>query len=314
MNGRVGFEASNGLRDYPLVQQDLPVAVPHSAIRDFQTLVGPGAGFDPEAHDVALVRIARILDTLFFDFECDAPGLIDCVLRFSRDIADADYATDVASRIYLGGGDGPDAPWSGVLTTGDLGELIGLLSPGDEIVGRWPVEPVTVRSADGLAVMRIAMHNHKRLSPLPDPECDDDGSDAGSGGPGDSAQHVLAATFSGGVLRVDDGYNMTAALIGSGLFFTAQVGAGWGEVDEELRIYPGEEMPEGSNTYEGADDCSDVIRSISGLSAPRLRFNGVRVEAFPAEHEVHLYIDESALGLCGQVEEEPQPPLGPEDP
>ena len=89
---RPGFLADNIFRSYPIIHCR-ENGMPDCAISDFGSTTLAGSGYVEGTHEVWLEWIRRLDRTIEFAFRSDAPGLVDQMLIFQRDIDDPDFVT-----------------------------------------------------------------------------------------------------------------------------------------------------------------------------------------------------------------------------
>jgi hypothetical protein len=323
MIGRDGFGSSNRFRKYPFRSGTsltmTPDDLPESVITDFCCLLGPESGYDATVHRVWLGAVERDGDTFTFDFETDAPGMVDQFLRFERDLSDARHCTSRAEALYVGLED-VYPHWMGYLTTGDLDELAALLGDGDSLFGDsdgcW-VEPVLVQALDGLAVSRVNVWNSKRLTWNMPAGCDGSGSGSIDDSEGDELDHLLFdSALAYQPLFIEEGYNAIVHTnpTTNSLIFTARVGAGWGEVDSEVPLYEGEEPLDDSRFLAGGLACDEVIQSVNAATGPDLVLEagrGILIVPDQDAYTIDVYLDLSAVGKCGVLDPADPPTLDP---
>jgi hypothetical protein len=321
MLGRDGFGSSNRFRKYPFrsgVDLTLsPSNLPESAIVGFCCVFTGDSGYDVVEHKVWLAEVERDGDVFIFRFEADAPGLADQVLTFERDLADGQYATSRSEATYSGDEDFYPS-WTGYLTTGDLDELAALLGDGEVLTGDsdgcW-VEPNLVRAMDGLAASRVDVWNSKRLTWNAPAGCDGSGSYGGD--EGDELDHIaFGATPDFRPLSIESGFNaiVNANPNRNALTFSARVGAGWGEVDEEVPIYAGEEPGTDERFLSGGLACDEIIQSVNGAVGPDLILEagrGILIVPDQAAYRIDVYPDLAGIGKCGALEPADPPELEP---
>src|SRR5688500_4107359 len=90
---RPGFYNDNLNRSYPFIHGQTGT-LPDFAVADFGCVMGAESGFIEGQHSVRLHRVLKSEHGILeFEFRSDAPGLLDRVLRFTRNVTDAKYTT-----------------------------------------------------------------------------------------------------------------------------------------------------------------------------------------------------------------------------
>lgn len=318
------FFNENANRAYPFVlgTVDRPASgptttlnLPNGLIVDTGFILGPKSRFKTESHSVYLVRLRRVGDYFFYDFESDAPALFGVTLTFTRHVADENYLAEFTdsgdvglseSSLVAGSiSEGPcDEPlWSGFLVTGVMAEAELLLPSDGEItrgVEASTVEPALLQNLSESYVVKIGIANDDRIRTTAPEDCPE----LVFPGPVDVI-HVAAHCIVGDVV-IKPGYNclVTQNLVERSLTIAAAPGAGAGQPCEEVPLYPGEIAPVGSRLLEGGPRCNEVLRSLNGIGGRQFSLiagQGVTINSVPADHRIVIDIDMLGLAFCDGI-------------
>lgn len=313
-----GFYNSNTGRSYPFLrgqtgrpeQGPLTLAqLPPPAVVDAGFILGAGSGFDASAHQVQLVAVRRHGDLFTFEFACSAPALYGVPLVFTRHADDVDYLLEYADSGMLGvsgssqsgQADECEEPlWSGFMVSGPLASL-GLFLAGDgEVTGTAAVEPALVQNLAGGYVTRLALANDDRTRTT-----------APAGCPPVVWPYETGVVHVAGRCLVGDiafraGFNAVVrqGLADNSITLAAAVGAGEGEPCDQVRLFPGEEPPEGSSLLEGGPRCNETLRSINGVGGRLFLISagtGVTVTSVPVENRVVIDVNLGGLAVQYRV-------------
>ena len=323
-----GFYSANEHRSYPLVDADVGVPVPDAVLVDFGCIVGLRAGYEDGVHSVWLARIARSGTAYTFDFASDAPGLADRVLRFTRDLAAAEYATEWAEDGPLTGisssssltdasGECVDDPLvEGFLVTGLLAELPGLIADGDELTGPVPVEPALVQNLARSAVRSVNLGNKERVRVDPADGCNTETTSSSSLASSVALPPLVTPPFVPdpilvnaacliGALQLKEDFNCSIRVNAGDNSVTigGQVGAGEGEPCDEVPLYADEAKPAGSALLTGGPACTEVLKSINGIGGRVVRLvagDGVKIAPGVEPNVLVLDVDLHGMALCVQ--------------
>lgn len=315
--GRTGFFNDNENRGYPFVPDvtgdpagdagtvDL---LPDSVIVDCGFLMGLGSDFEEGSHSVYLSRVSRSGFEFTFEFSSDAPGLFGSSLSFVRDFSDGRYLTSFSDTVSTDSDSAslsasPDCPepdlWSGFLVTGTFDDLEELIGDGEAWVGsvKHRVEPALARSMVASFVNSINLANGDRTR-----------ADAPDGCtelvyPFETDQVYTNATCLQGELFVKPGYNLSISqgIFTNELVLSANVGAGEGEVCDEIKLFDTESAISGKSTLDGSERCSETIRSINGIGGELLSIlggSGVTVSSDSNANKITIDIDFGDLEFC----------------
>ena len=273
---RPGWLNDNAARDFPLqrdaefTQNGLPVVLPRDAIVDFGCLFGSLLNY-PSDHGLELTGIRLAGDTIIFDFD-----FTDAVLSFTFPLDDCDeYSTDFVEVFddSCGG-----LTVSGYLTVGQLEDLHTLLLAGDIVGVSAPIEPYCLRTAALSSVNSLNFATAPRTLATPSVDCLPDTSESSDSG----EQLIVTGRCLQGDIRVVEGFNtaIRQTYLDKSLTISARVGAGAGELCDEIPLTAAESSSEGLLT--GGPACNELITSISGVSGPSVLIQqggGVRVHA-----------------------------------
>lgn len=327
---RPGFLNDNEARAYPLAGDppdmlagELAARLPYATIVDFGCLVGLDAGFDGRMHSVWLQAVSREVDSVTFDFRCDAPGLAGMALRFSRSLFDPEFACSEAEAVPLAPG-GPESPcdavrddplWEGFLVTGLLGDLAALITSGEGLVaGDEPpaIEPALVQNLALGYVRTMNLANEDRTRAHAPEGCSEASSES-LGDPVEQADQyamIVNATCLHGPQTVREGYNCTIRQNArdNSLTISAAVAAGAGEPCDEVKLADRETPPPGSSLLTGGPACDELVNSINGLTGSVLNLvprRGVRIAPSTSDpHTLVVDFDLHDLTICDPDEVE----------
>lgn len=333
---RPGFLNDNEARAYPfaddgaeMLRDGTAYPLPHSAIVDFGCIVGLDAGFDDRMHSVRLGSIARVGDAFTFEFLCDAPGLVDHALRFSRTLADPEFASEDAEAVPLVAATPDpcvairdDPLWEGWLATGLLGDLDAILPPGGTLEAG-PVAPLVEPAAvQNLAlgyVRTINLANEDRTRATAPAGCPE-GSSEHLGDP-EAPDHqyrtVVNSECLSGPQVVRAGYNCAVRQNAreNSLTISAALAAGAGQPCVEVKLNGDESPPAGSSLLTGGPACGELVTSINGLAASVLHLvplQGVQiVPSDTAPNMLIVDIDLHDLTICPGADQGSAPPPAP---
>jgi hypothetical protein len=296
---RPGFLNDNEARAYPFIPDGgglsrggEVVALPYTTIVDFGCIVGLDSGFDDLQHAVTLDAVARVGNVFTFDFVSDAPGLIGSILRFTRTLADPEYAVEEAENDASSGdlsctAISTDPLWEGFLVTGILDDLAALLPSGDRLVaiGYGPtIEPALIQNLSRGYVRTMNLANEDRTRVDEAVSCSSLSS-ASLGDPVPPSRRyrtIINAECLHGPLALRQGYNcvITQNARDNSITISASVAAGAGQPCEEVKLAPRERPPAGSRFLTGGPACNEVITGLNGLSGGLLELvplRGVRI-------------------------------------
>lgn len=314
----------NQFRDYPFLTRVEPLAqttdfssesigesllrLPHSAIVDFCAIMEIDAEYDElDGHFIYLHSVSRFSDLFTFKFRTNAPEAANHEVLVYRELTSPEFliSRDDASTIVAESANQfacPQQPkWSATVVTGSMREMDLLLSDGETLIaveGLWQIEPARVQSLKKSYLRAVNLANAARLHATPQEGCSLSSSDS------DNPTAIPAAYCMNGNLKFKEGYNCTirqdvnnnAIIIGAG------VGVGEGLPCEEVPLYEGEEPPSGSRYLSGGPGCSEIIKSINGVSGDDVSIiagRGFRVQ--PATDSPHKLVIDRALddfALC----------------
>jgi hypothetical protein len=330
-----GFYNDNMNRDYPFIHlqtQDLP----DSVIADFSCIMAATSEFDAAMHSVYLSKIRKLGTTIEFEFTSDAPGLLDKVLRFTRNTSDGLYATEYKNAVLASepslidcqieclsicGSDSSeechgDSSWSGFLVTGDLSVIENFLicnSYSCEIYAELtelcekelsiPVEPSLIQNLSGSYVRSIGVANAERTRSAAPTDCRE------YCWPFPIHEHYVRCSCIVGDIRFKEGYNtcISQSTLTNTITINACVGGGEGEPCAEVNITDDEAPPTGKTTLDGALRCDEAIHSINGIT--RRFFDilggpGVLVTSIPEENTIIVDVNLQTLAVCAHSREE----------
>jgi hypothetical protein len=198
----------------------------------------------------------------------------------------------------------PEPAWSGFLVTGDLGDLLAILTAdGQQLTraggGDAVLEPALAQNLGGGYVASVNLANDDRTRVDAPDECPPTQWPYPTG---PNRVFVSAACLRGD-LRFSAGYNAVVRQddAANAIVIGAAVGAGAGEPCGEVPLFPGEGPPPGSTLLTGGPACNQVVRTINGVGG---QFSsivsglGVRVDAVPEDATVVVDVDMRQLAVC----------------
>jgi hypothetical protein len=276
---RPGFCNDNEGRAYPLIPfsnalSDKPAEfrLPLDTLLDFGCLVGLDSEFDDTKDVIYLHQVTRAGNTFTFDFRSSAPGLVGYALKFSRDLTDAEFATNYVAAVALGSSPPPQPPlWEGFLVTGPMDNLAALM-PADGTLAATTgpqIEPARIQNLSRSYVRTINLANQDRTHVTPPDDC------PGGSLPASPLEYIINARNLVGDLRFKEGFNVSIRqnTRTNSITFMAVLAGGAGVVCGEdaplgeLPLTPDEQPPPGSSLLSGGPACDEVIYGINGLTA-----------------------------------------------
>lgn len=188
--------------------------------------------------------------------------------------------------------------FSGFILLGDPAEFVARFSgltavaaPGEGC----RVEPTTVR-LDNRRVRRIRVASAERTLAGPPQGC----GDPPAARP--LREDVASSPELVGPIVLVPGRNARLSYTVTGVVVAASKGGGTGEPCDDYVRY-GDETLQANGTYDGADRCSDVVRSISGVGGPHFRLTGgpgVDISTVPGDNRVVVDVSFNGLDSCGE--------------
>lgn len=289
-----GFYNDNQFRDYPFVTRTEPLNLSFTQSGQYPDISGqyPGQvtehldhGFivdlgiimdldaeysDKSGHEVYLVQIRRDDTELLFTFHTNAPGGGTQELVFRREINATEFSIswEEASSFIAEEEDAlrcdAVSKWRGFLATGDLTPWASRLADGEFVnytQGLWRLEPARVQNLADSYMRGLNLANFPRVRAGVTDACTESSSAA-------NEDARVQATCLSGPLVFKEGFNCgirqdrraNALIIGAG------VGLGAGEPCEEVEAYPGENKPGTSKFFSGGPACSEIIKSVNGIT------------------------------------------------
>jgi hypothetical protein len=312
---RTGFYNDNANRNYPFTPDSTLVLssggkLPSSIVVDFGCILGHGNGFVDGTHQVILESIARDGTQYTFTFTCAASSLRSRPLAFTRTITDIEYTEEfVESTIFTSGDAGAcgiDSPaWEGFLVTGDLTALSGVIPNNvtvTVVAGGCVLEPARIQNIDQSFIQTLNLANAQRLRTEPTPACATTGTASNDDLIPTPGTPIVNSTCNIGAIILQEGYNcyITQNSAANKISINAIAGAGKGDpCNDEVPRYPGELIPSNSTLYTGGPACSDLIRSINGITGNIIRLTsgyGVSI-TMPPDQPHTLVVDVSLRDL-----------------
>jgi hypothetical protein len=320
---RPNFFNENANRSFPFTADSIQQSgnssaidyLPDSAIVDLGISMNPGSEFVEGDHGVTLDIVRRENGRFYFHFKTTATGASDSWLIFACDEDNSDYLTAFADAVpvsqpypteeadvsasYSVAECGEPAAWEGYVTFGDLTALRDFLADNTALMsGDKPiVEPALIQNYSAAFVRSIGVANGDRTRASTPDECRD------LVWKQDLEDIYVRANCLTGRFRFEEGYNANIEQVPSsnGIRFSAEVGAGAGQVCDTVELYQHELPPFGKTNLDGADSCDEVIRSINGLGGRVLELlsgAGVSITPQPAENKIKVAIDLNSLKAC----------------
>ena len=316
---RNGFYDENRGRGYPLlagvVGQDAPSVNPGEArylpletLIDFGCVMGLDSEFVEDEHSAFLYRVSRTGDIFTFEFRTTAPGIAGSSLTFQRHLAAASYSVEYVDDENSENSADSDSPcpgdpgWTGFLVTGDLAPLAEVLTSGNSLLGGedYRVEPGLIRSLVSSYVRSVSVANGDRTR-----------AESAAGckplcWPIAVADYYVQRRCLQGNLRFQEGHNsvIRADAAKNAIEFSASVGAGAGEVCDEVPVVVGEEPPIGSDLLTGGLKCNETVRSINGVGGPRVTLTagkGVSMTVVPSQSLLQVNVNFNDTPGCNEV-------------
>jgi hypothetical protein len=309
-----GWYNANQSRSYPIVGPG-PILMTRN---DLVSLVLPAtvlvdAGFLAQAGNITcvmyLAEIRRISATRFqFRVGSTVPELADWSFQQDRDLSlDPEFTPRWSSA--MGGTSSVcdslvgDLLWDGFLTTGQLQDLVPLLTVGQSLTGSpetTAFEPSSIQWLAGTRLQSINLANEDRTRWTASPSCGGTGLDPGR-------QYLVAGRCLSGPLELIPGYNcvITQTDRNATLTIGAQVGGGLGVPCREVPLTPSEaELPD-NVLLSGGPSCSEAINRINGLVGPELSLvggQGVQIQPSTVD-ESGLVVDVNLFDVevCGDA-------------
>lgn len=294
--------------------------LPDDFIVDCGFILGPESGFDEEEHDVFLYRISRpSANVVLFEFRSNAPDLgTEYPLIFSRNLSDPDYTTEflesdipeyiplsqsVSLSVSQDTAECGEPYWSGYLVTGSLQSVADRLSIGTEIIRTSEtealVEPALIQNLNQSQVVSFNIANADRTRGLRPEACPPYQWDF------DTDQIYINRECLQGEVKLRAGYNvaLNQIVLSNTIQLSAIVNAGLGEPCEEVKLFPEESPPVGSenNLLAGDFYCNEVLRSVNGLQGPNLTLfagTGVSITANQGANSVLIDVNLVDLSAC----------------
>ncbi len=303
---RAGFYNENEYRDYPFLTRVDPIdsyeiegaepqqliALPHDAVVDFGAIMDLDADYSEASGDIVYLHSVQRRDPyLYYDFRTTAPGAAGTRLLFVRDTSvDEEFADEWLDSMVISeslsssasAGDCAGAAWRGYLVTGRYGELLELLSDGEELIftaGLWTIEPARVQNLARGYLRSINLANFARSHVSVQEACQS------SSLTSDDTIYVNAVCLQGD-LKFKEGYHcvIRQETQNNAIIIGASPGAGEGEPCAEIPLYEGETSPDGSPFLTGGPTCGEIIKTVNGKGGRRLQLlsgPGFRVLADP---------------------------------
>src|SRR5687767_1892881 len=95
-----GWYNENLNRDYPFIYGETGT-LPEWLVADFGCIMGNYAGYIEGEHTVYLSRVRRLGSLVEIEFTSDAPGLLEYVLVFRRNLDDLRYTTNYVNAVHI---------------------------------------------------------------------------------------------------------------------------------------------------------------------------------------------------------------------
>jgi hypothetical protein len=327
------FYSTNTLREYPFVETSTisdDFNFPDKCIVDFQCQMFGDHRYNLATDSVYLYSAVVTDGVACLTFLTTSEGLENWAIKFYRSETDDEYTTDFEQAVFIGGGDPPELPirFEGYLTTGDIAALFAFCETHEnlftnEIAGKLVVLPSNVRVFGGeskatgpfVHSFRLANSNRSRWNPP---------TGCGDIVPWASGKTLYPGVFFDGNIKFTEGFNclIREDEAGRSIIFGAGIGLGMGQPDVDIKLFPDEQLGDGSIFYSGGPACSEIIQSINGVSSEIIQLAespGVRITSSVQDHTVYVDFDISAVGLCEPyiwppLPSPPPPPGGPPPP
>jgi hypothetical protein len=284
---RAGFYNDNEYREYPFVFNSIYAGppLPTELIVDCGFIMGLDSGFDPDKHIVYLSKIRKNANTLFFEFATTAPGANDRLITFSRELPAGEWqyqqldAPPISSaKAYNANAFCAAEPvWGGFIVTGRLNDFAANLANNTPILFAQArvVEPGRIQGLVRSYLRSVGVANYARTIIQP---CDSETQSGSSG------EIIVNANCIKGAIQLKAGFNcqinQSNALNELRIIpikdanTTGLDAAEFCQNGSEIKLYPAETPPVGSQFLSGGPACDEVITSINGLPAPDVKIVG----------------------------------------
>lgn len=266
---RPGIYDDNKNRSYPLIRlPDVP-AVDQSVLIDCQFDFAAYAGFVPGVSVVWLSRISSDSTNVTLRFSTDAEELSSISLDFVIPRSGPEFQHAFASADATFPDSTPCAAqlaWFGFVIVCNRQAIVDATGGGPVTFTKTqtPVEPVLVRTMEDSYVRSVSVANQRRTLVT-------DTADT-------VRPYLVYDTCLQGPIKIAEGHNcrITVDPEGNALKFGGAIGAGLGQVCEEIPASPDETAPSGSDLLSGGPSCNEVVKRINGLTGPTIGLRGTQ--------------------------------------
>lgn len=297
---RTSFYDDNRFRRYPFLSTDDTevstvdnTRVPDSVLLDCGFRFYAGSNFSDAARNVVW------LDSVSWDgthvtlsFATDALPAVWLVFTFAQAAQESQVAF---GTVAYSGDDGicsDQLLWDGFAVLGSAADLIAWAgSPRELDVSAHILEPSCSQNMDKSYVRSISLANRRRVRT--------------TDVPGAERPILVNSKCLQGPARFEEGVNciIDYDTRRNGLIISGSVGAGAGQVCEELPVVSGESSPDGGNLLSGGPACTEIMKSINGLPGPNIIMRGtsgviVERDADNA-HQINISISPAFLAAQG---------------
>ena len=309
-----GFYNENEGRAYPFTDGASRGILPDEALVDFWSVLGLDTSNEP----IVLLSVARAGSALTFTFAGPGRPIGETApqLRFTALVTDPEFTTYSAVATDPSLGNAVYAPtcsdplvWDGTMTIGRLAALAAAVPDATtQTIPATVVVASRVQDLNQTYVRSLSVANQLRLHATAPAGCAPPENVNPSGySDGDYIyrQTCVIAQTSSTPLLFADGYNCTTAfdVHANAITFSAAPGAGLGAPCSEVPVYPGEAAPAGSLYLSGGPACNELITSLNGLAAARVRISpgtGITVAADEVvANQLNITLDQTGLAACG---------------
>ena len=259
----------NKYRSYPLVRVPGVQVVDTGILVDCQFDFAAYAGFAAGTNTVWLSRISSDSTNVTLRFSTDATELSSLPLDFVVPRSGPEFQTVFADVEGVFPESTPceaQLAWFGFVVVSDRQAIVDATAGGPVTFtkDKTPVEPVLIRTMEDSYVRSVSVANERRTLVT-------DTADT-------VRPYLVHTTCLQGQIKVGEGHNVriTVDPETNALLFGGAVGAGLGQVCDEIPAAPDEEPPDGSSLLTGGPKCTEVVKRINGLTGPTIGLRGIQ--------------------------------------
>lgn len=335
-----GFYFDNMFRAYPFLDKTMGMELPEDTILDFNCFILSEVNFVATASKVWLYKINREGNYFTFSFACDASGLSNKLLEFTKTLDDKEIAYAFSSieentnLADLNEGYSSEfecantVVWEGYIILGNLNKIASIISEGETVYDYdklTQIEPSLVIDSQKNSIKSINIAN-KIADMVTTPEGCSESSEAplSSSLSSDSGYYsniVPYQTCISGDVSFSNGYSCDVAIstVGNYVNFTPDAfGSTKGKfcgneagVKYASQLTPGirsgvaHTLHAGSVLYSGGPACPDTLKSINGISGKRLWIlagTGITIAENPQSNSLAVQATLSGLAVCSNLD------------